>query len=134
MSLNSALVDRARIIRRVAAPVKVEGRTQFTDMTGEWFRARLELRRDSKRRDPGTRSSAVRTPVLMCGVRDLRGSQVDFRLGDRIEVSSTELGDALYEVASAPEPMRKKKRLLGFELPLRRIQEDPANLIQPELP
>ena len=125
MALQSALVDRARILRREPSAVRVEGRTQFAETAGEWFRCRLDLRGAAQVTDPGGLPRTVPGPTLLLGIKDLRGDPVLVEHTDRLDVDSRELGRAVYEVNAMPEPLRKKRRVIGYQVAIRRTDEDP---------
>jgi hypothetical protein len=48
---------------------------------------------------------------------------VEIRASDEIEVASLELGDALWRVNGDPVPIRKKRRVIGWTVPLSRLNE-----------
>lgn len=133
MALGAALVDRARIHRRTSAAFKVEGRTQFSTVTGPWFRCRLDLRARPQEREAGSQEPrVVERPTLMTGVRDVDGREIDLMSTDRVEVRSPELGNAFFAVTADPTPMRKKRRVIGWEVALTRVEEhqaDPSNVV-----
>lgn len=128
MGLRSVLVDRARTVRRAPTPLKVEGRTAFADVKGEWFRARLDLRGYPQTRDPGSRAKTIKTPSLMFATKDLVGGAIEVRATDRIEVRSVQLGDATWEVTGSPEPWRKKRLVIGYQVPVRRVDEEQVDM------
>jgi hypothetical protein len=122
MSLGGALVDRARVVGRKAAGRKVAGRTLYSSVNGEWFKARLSLSASTERTDDATGVMPVTaTPTLLCGVRDLAGDPIDFGGDDRLEVSSRELGTAVFDVVGDAEPLRKRRRVIGYQVGLRRV-------------
>jgi hypothetical protein len=122
LSLNAALVDRARIVGKRAVGERVEGETIYSEVTGPWFRARLEMRAYPDTPNPvvGTRD-IIKTPTLMYGLRDSDGNEIVLNAEDRVEVASNELGGLIYDVAGDPSPIRKKRRLLGHEATLRKV-------------
>lgn len=124
MGLNSALVDRARVINKRAAGRVVDGTTIYGETEGEWFRCRLELGRETETLDPATSERSVhRTPSLMVALRDLAGDPVELNVEQRLEIESRELGNQLWDVLSAPEPMRKKRKVIGWQATLRRVEQ-----------
>lgn len=127
MALGSAMVDRARIIRRAPSPVKIEGRTQMTTVRGAWFRCRLNLRSDSQSQGPGDNPRTTRRPTLMLLPLDIEGRAVDLRHTDKVEVDSPELGLNLWEVDGEPEPLRKKRRVIGYEVPVKRVEQQESD-------
>jgi hypothetical protein len=123
VALGAALVDRARVRRKVPAR-KVAGRTVMAPTVHAWFRCRLELRSQPQTREPSSRQPRVtKSPRLMFGVRDLDGGTIDVVSTDVLEVDSPELGRAFYEVEGDPDPMRKKRRVIGWEVNLKRIED-----------
>ena len=141
MGLNAALVDRARRIAPSPSAVKVEGTTQFTDIPGPWFRARLtpvsgaqteaSLRvRAGLADDGGSRSKSTERLTLMFGIKDTEGGSLVDETGrcvvnapDRVEVASPQLGTFLYEGTEMPAVIRKKKKVIGYEVGLSRVHE-----------
>lgn len=122
MALGAALVDRARVVRNVPAGRRVVGRTIRTPVEGEWFRARLSLGDSTQDLDEAGGRRNVRTPSLMFGIRDLAGDPIDMTGEDRVEVASAELGTELWDVVGDPKPMRKKRRVIGYTVTLRRVE------------
>jgi hypothetical protein len=134
MALASALVDRARIVRRVPNDYKVDGETGFVDAPGPWFKARLTIPESeeavsgiSSRRvglDASTqRRRVVKRPTLMFGTRDSEGQQIVLTVEDKVEVDSRELGTEVWLVSADPGPIRAKRKVLGYTVTLRRIED-----------
>lgn len=124
MGLNAALVDRARVIQKRAAGRVVDGETIYSDTEGEWFKCRLQIGRDAKADEPATQAAeSVHTPELLYAFRDLAGEPVVLNVQQRLEVASRQLGDATYEVQADPEPLRKKRRVIGYQTTLRRVEQ-----------
>lgn len=123
MALNAVLVDQARVIRQEGSALKVRGATVFTPSRSQWFKCRLTLPAAQESVDPGYRRRVVLVPTLLYGMRDKDGLPIDLSIEDRLEVSSRELGQTLWDVVSAPEPLRKKRRLLGWQATLRRVED-----------
>lgn len=124
MALNSALVDHARIARREAAGVKVEGRTRFGTVIGPWFRCRLELASRSQTREGESGMPRVlEQPSMMFAVKDTEGRVVDLLASDKVQVVSPQLGVFHFEATANPTPLRKKKRVIGWQVGLRGIDE-----------
>lgn len=122
MSLTGVLVDRARVVGRRDAGRKVAGRTIYSDVAGDWFKARLTLPSSGEQVDPATGVRPVTlTPLLLYGTRDLAGEPVNVTGDDRVELDSKELGFAVFDVIGDAEPLRKKRRVIGFQIPLRRV-------------
>ena len=122
MAYRGALVDRAVIRRKQRQATKVDGRTIFTSQDGPEFRARLQLpQANEDTRDE--RTAAVIRPTLMTDRKDSDGDLLDFRTSDRILVTSRQLGTALWEVTGEPEPLRKKRRVIGWVVPINRVDE-----------
>jgi hypothetical protein len=123
VGLNAALVDQARTVERLAAGRRVEGRTIYGTSTGAWFRCRLQLPPAGERTGDTAGVRAVqREPTLMLGVKDTQGEPLALRNNMRVEVNSRELGRSTWDVVGDPEPMRKKRRVIGFVATLRRVE------------
>lgn len=126
MALGAALVDRARLIEKVASDVKVNGRTTFTEVRTAWFRARLTLPRSPETVGPsGAYKRVEMRPTLLYGPRDSEHNPVVVTTEKVIEVDSPELGRLFYMIDADPEPLRKKRRVIGYEAPLKRVEEHP---------
>src|SRR5262245_52485003 len=124
MGLNAALVDHARIARREAAGVKVEGRTRFGTVIGPWFRCRLDLSSRSQAREGESRvDRVVEQPTMMFAIKDSEGRTVDLLATDKVQVISPQLGIFHFEVTANPTPLRKKKKVIGWQVGLRSIDE-----------
>lgn len=124
MSLSAVLVDRARLLREAAQPLKVEGRTQFAEAEpGDWFPCRLFLPSSPESYDPANvRRRVVVAPTLMYGVYDESGNPFQVGHSDQVEVWSDDLGAAIWQVTAEPEPFRKKTGIIGYQVTLRRVK------------
>ena len=117
-------MDRARVLRKVAGPMKVEGRRLHQTVEGEWFRCRLFLEGATEDQDAGWgRRKTVARPQMMCGVRDVAGNAIEIRASDEILITSPELGEARWKVNGDPQPIRKKRPVIGFLVELERLHE-----------
>lgn len=125
MGLRVALVDRAQL-RRLATDSRRtgDGRMLRSPTWGPEIRARLSKNTSGKRREEGRPVTDDR-PTLTLYKRDAEGNAVDPRLTDRIRVTSRELGDHTYEIDGEPQPIRKKQRVLGWTLTVKRLVEKP---------
>lgn len=130
MGLGVALVDRARLVKNESSGEKVEGTRVFVPTSGEWFKARLTLNAAPEVEPPsykGEISSSIhataRSATLMYAIRDTVGSPVTLVASDRVEVNSAALGTAVYEVTGDPEPIRKKRAVIGWTATLTRANE-----------
>jgi hypothetical protein len=123
VALQGVLVDRGRLLRKAAQPVKIEGRSQFADAEpGDWFGCRLFLPASPESYDPATvRRRVVIVPTLLYGLYDDSGNLLEVLNTDEIEVESDDLGNATWQVTAAPEPLRKKNGLIGWQTTLRRV-------------
>lgn len=122
MSVRSALVDRAYRLRKQPDRRRVEGTTIYAQVESEPVRARLTLNAAQERPEDG-RVMTEPAPTLIVLRRDERGEPLDWRQSDRVRVVSRELGEAVYEVSGEPQPMRKRRSILGYQLPVRRVEE-----------
>ncbi len=126
MALGTALVDRARRISNQPSPLKLEGRTQFAKFHEPWFRARLTMPANPETADPaGGRTRVEVLPTLLFGLRDADGNPVGLTTEDEVEVDSKELGRAVYRPDADPQPLRKRRSLIGWEVRLHRIENHP---------
>lgn len=125
MALGSVLVDRARVVERVAAAAKVEGRTPMVPVTGAWFRARLFLpmTREEEAASRPSHKRSVKVPTLLYGIRDLEGEPITLREDTKVQVNSG-LDVGVYEVTGI-EVIRKKGRnsILCHQAQLRRVAD-----------
>lgn len=123
MGLRSALVDRAYIQRRRPDAVKVNGRTVHSLAETAAIRCRLTINDSAERLDEGRKVSDSR-PSLTLYRRDGDGLEVVPAKTDRVRVVSRELGEGVYEIDGKPQPIRKKRRLLGWLVNVVRLEED----------
>lgn len=123
MGLGSALVDRARIVRQVSATeTRVAGSSVLAQVEGNWFRARLELPGGSESEAPERgRRRQVLAPTLLFEPFDEANEDVDLSADDYVEVDSVELGRTRWQITTFPQPIRKKRAVIGFQVTLRRI-------------
>ncbi len=122
MAVTRWLVDSARTRTQTDGDI-VDGRAVDGESLGNWFRCRFDVSTANESGEaPGRASSS---PVLMHGVRDNTGEQVRLDPGQRVEVLCAALwsGPRVFEVAGEPSPLRKRRRLIGFEAPLTRVFE-----------
>lgn len=124
MSLSAVLVDRARLLRKGAQPLKVEGRTQFVDTEpGTWFACRLSLPTAPESYDPATvRKRVVIVPTILYDLEDDQDNEVLLNASDMLEIESDDLGNATWQVTANPEPLRRREGLVGWQVALRRVQ------------
>jgi hypothetical protein len=122
VALGAVLVDRARVVRKQAAAARVEGTTPMVPIAHAWFRARLFLEGAPEREQEGMRR-ATPGPQLLYALRDTDGDAIDLHFDDRVEVDSAELGRAMWRVNGEPQPIRKRRSLIGHLATLERVQE-----------
>lgn len=125
MGLRAALVDTAYRIRKSPTGEKVEGTTVFAPGESEAIPARLTLSTAAERTEDG-RVLTEPQPTLLVYRRDLLGQELDWKASDRIRVESEQLGDHDFEIQGEPQPMRKKRRIIGWSITLRRTDEQDA--------
>lgn len=132
MSLKSALVDQARRVVQQPTSQRVEGTTQFETYHYPWFRCRLTLSPSPDAADAqGGRTRTAHPAQIMCGMKDKDGNLLVISAADRLEVNSKELGRAIYEVTSDGEPIRKKRKMLGWTATITRVEEHPFTPAEP---
>lgn len=126
MAYRSALVDKGQILRKAGTGKKVNGYTVTGVVEGELFKARLQLSSNSETTRDDKTSADVR-PILNTDKKDKLGNLLAFRISDRIRVISRELGTDVWEVDGEPEPIRKKRRIIGWILQVHRVEEPQAD-------
>lgn len=141
MALGSALVDRAFLLRKrpatpedeIGPPEEVEGTViEGTPIfkepnpedpePGPEFRCRLDLSGTTERTKDGLTQTDPR-PKLLTPAKDLDGNELEFLSSDQLKVVSKELGTAIWEVDDDPEPLRKRRTIIGWELTIHRVKE-----------
>lgn len=121
MALGSALVDRAKFVRRAPTGKRVEGTKLFHDTPGPWFRCRLQMPQQQESGEGGRRRG-VTVPTLTVGRRDQDGGIIEFKGDDRIVVRSNQLAtDTTLQVNGDPEPIRKRRTIIGWTVTLTRV-------------
>ena len=121
MGLVGVLVDNARTVERRAAGQRVEGRTIYGTATGPWFKCRLTLPSALETDAEVVRPVQI-VPTVLYGIRDENGDVVILHNDVRLEVGSKELGDSVWDVVGEPEPLRKKRRVIGWQATIRRVE------------
>lgn len=124
MGLNAALVDKARVVEKRGAGRVVDGETIYGDVTGPWFKVRIQLGTEGESIDGATEERSVhRTPSLLVALRDELGDPVILTVEDRLEVVSRELPQVSteWDVIADPQPLRKRRRVKGWIVTLRKV-------------
>lgn len=122
MGVRAIMVDQARTSRLSAQPRVVDGTTVMSPIMSDWFRVRLELPSAAPEDQPtGYSRRVVKVPTLYC-LPDGNGD-CPVRADETLDIDSANLGAARYRVVSAPRPWRKKRRVIGYEVSLERIDE-----------
>lgn len=120
MGLRGALVDKARTLGKTSDGERIEGTIYRTNVTGPWFRCRFEPSPQTENRDDArVRVSAGASMIV--STADLDGTPLDIHSDDRIEVDSVQLGTNVFLVLGDPEPLRKKRRVVGYRISLARV-------------
>jgi hypothetical protein len=126
MALGSALVDRGRIVRQATTGVKVEGTTIFEPEFLPLFKCRLTLNEDVEKDADPRRKRVTREATLMVNKKDKGHNLVEVRASDRVEVISKQLGTGVWEVTGDPEPLRKRRVVIGWIVGVSRVDDDLA--------
>jgi hypothetical protein len=122
VSLNNALVDQARVLGKAESSQRVEGTTLYVETRSPWFRARLDLGQGAGSRKAATQAKqSTRSPSIMVSVKNSIGEPVLINNQDRLEVNSKELGRSVFDVVGDPEPIRKKRRVIGWTVLVSRV-------------
>ena len=122
MALRSALVDQGYLHRGVKTAKKVGGRSLFKETEGPMFRVRLDVSATPQSTTDGMIREVI-SPRLLTGKSDSEGNPLEFKSSDVIRVISGQLGEELWEVQGDPEPLRKRRSLIGWQLNIQRIKE-----------
>lgn len=134
MGLVSVLVDRARVVEKSSTGVKVEGTTQMAPTHGEWFKCRLflDMQQYAERAEQGERRKRVKTPQVLYGTTDLAGKALDvqMRADVMLEIDSPQFGRAVWRMTGDPQPIRKKRAVLGGMVQVERVVETPRQGVQ----
>jgi hypothetical protein len=135
MSLRAALKDRAYVIRPEADAEVVEGRRLFHDRASAPFRARLTLDAGAEGQDAAGTEATTQAPALLAAVVDVDRQPVTFRPGDRVLVESRDFTPGrtwaavgTFQVDGEAFPIRRVRSLKGWQVRLKRVDEDNANL------
>lgn len=124
MALNAALVDRARVIKKRAAGRVVDGETLYGEVEGPWFKVRIDLGTEGESIDPAAGGRKVdRSPSMLVALRDEDGDPVVLTIEDRVQYQSSTLpvANEVWDVISDPQPLRKKRRVIGWNVTLRKV-------------
>jgi hypothetical protein len=123
MGLRTALVDRAVRLRKAKTGKRVEGTTVYEDAESDPIRVRLEISAAAEQSEGGVVVTEP-TPNLLVFKRDLEGNYLTWKATDRLRVTSQQLGEDIYEIDGEPVPLRRKRRVIGWQLRLRRVEEN----------
>ncbi len=115
MTVLAGLEDRARVLRQVPAGRRVEGTPMLAEVTGPTFACRLAVRSTAEEvgAAPGDQRVVTRGRVTT-------GPGVDVRPSDRVEVTVGR-EQLVYEVTTAPEPLRVTGRIVGLAFDVVRV-------------
>lgn len=111
---------------------RVEGTTIFVTVHDPWFRCRITVEPAPEADD--AQAGRRRTPKpaqMMCGLKDQDGNPLEIRSADRLEIISNQLGRAIFELTSDGEPIRKKRKMLGWMANITRVEEHPFEEAEP---
>lgn len=123
MALRAALVDRAIQIIKEPTATKVEGSTRFVNVEKSPIRVRLQITAAGEQLADG-RVLTEPTPTLLTDRRRKDGTLPEWRSSQRVRVISKQLGTQEWEINGEPTPLRAKRRIKGWELVLRRTEEN----------
>lgn len=136
MSIAAVCVDRGRVITKEPSAVRLEGRTSFTPVAAQWFKCRLFLEQSNDVTDPQqAHFSSVNQPQVLCVTKDLDGVPLTFRGDQQLDISSAQFERAVWRMMGEPEPLRKKRRIIGWLLFVERvIEHEYDDLLQQNVP
>ncbi len=121
MGFRGALVDKARAIGKSQTGVRIEGTIFRTTERSEWFRVRFDPNPATEQRDDGEVKSNL-PATAMISRTDASGSPVNLQGGDKLEVVSANLGNGTYMLTGDPEPLRKKRKVIGYTVNLLQVE------------
>lgn len=136
MALRGALKDRARIVRKEADAKRVQGRTIFHDRASPLFRCRLDIQEAPEGKDQAGNMSTTETPMLMTDRVDADRNLLFIQADDELELESRDLAHteergwhlvAVYQVSGEPKPIRKKRKVIGWQMTLKLVSESPVD-------
>ncbi len=120
------MVDRARVIERVATGARVEGTAQYESVQGPLFRCRL-FPNETPETDSGVRAGRrvlVDGPHVIVGITDVNGDRIavgDIGPNVQLEIATLNMGTDVWQVSAQPQPLLTKKKVLGYYFPVRRV-------------
>lgn len=117
-------VDQGRLLIKEPTAARVEGRTSFVPVPGSWFKCRLFYEGAQDQADAQQAHwKTVPAPQVMAVTHAHDGSRLVFHSDYRLQVRSHQLGDAIWRLAGEPEPLRKRRRVIGWLLTVERVIE-----------
>lgn len=117
------------MIQLLPSVERVEGRSTFEPVPQQWFRCRLSIIEGSKTGAPPRSDAALAfrskllSGQLLCITVDLDDNPLVFRNDQRLDISSVQLGRAIWRNENEPQPLRKKRKLIGWTLSVERVIE-----------
>lgn len=119
MGLNASFPDKGRILSQSETAVRIEGTKQHVPETGDEFRCRLEMNKETEGSDQGRRRGIVRPSVIV-------GRKVRLDGKHDIAIKSKEVHGhedwVRYSIDGDPEPYRKKTTVIGWEAYIVRVK------------
>lgn len=110
-TLTRAMIDTARRVRVEATGEWIEGQRATAETTGEPFACLLTVSATDET-ETGDQYRA----------RLLYGPAVELDPEDRVQVTSSALGDALWQVDGPPAVVRRSRRVVAHEANLLRVE------------
>lgn len=125
MGFRGALVDKARLISKSDTGVRIEGTIFRTVERSEWFRIRFDPDPAPEQRDDG-QVKDNHPGNAMVNKYDFNGQEVRLQGGDKLEIVATDpaLENGTYMLVSHPHPIRKKRRVIGYNVDLMQVAGD----------
>jgi hypothetical protein len=136
MALAHVCVDRGRVVVKEPSATRVEGSTSFVAVPEQWFKCRLFLTSTTDVPDPQqSHWLSTSAPQVLAVTRDYDGSPLMFRSDQTIEINSRQLGRHVWRMTGEPEPLRKRRRIIGWLLLVSRvIERDYDDLLHQDVP
>jgi hypothetical protein len=99
----------------------VRGSKTVTPVTSNDFRCRITLPKGSETHEEGRHKRRTQ-PTLLVGKYDKKGKIVSIKAGDDVEVVSNQHGTVRYQVAGDPEPLRKRRSIIGWQCAITKVE------------
>lgn len=119
MGFQSVLVDTAHVVAREAIGEKIAGETQMGTVRKPAFQCRISSPRpDELSQDRIIFTQYVRDLTLLCGMKNVDGDPYSLMANQRIVIESGPYAGE-YSIMGKPDPIRKKRVQIGWNIALK---------------